>query len=149
MISQRKIEETLIRIGVPVGIQGFRYITDAIKLLDKPEWKNIKMIALYEKVANMNNATAGSVERAIRHALTVTRNHVGETEDVLHYIGGKGSKSSDSLKMLHTRLKNESCVELPKSDTGEPNQDEITLRRIIREEVRELLKGILLGGDTL
>ncbi len=149
MISQKKIEETLLRIGVPAGIHGFRYITDAIKLLDDPEWKNIKTIALYEKVANMNNATAGSVERAIRHALMTTRNHVGETEDVLRYIGGKETRSADALKLLYTRLKNEDDAKVRERNVDGLSQDEITLRRIIREEVREFLKGVLLGGDTL
>ena len=145
MLKRRMIEDVLLKIGV----HGFRYITDAVMLLDGLGWEGAKIFALYEKVGEINGTTGSCVERCIRHAFESTRAHVGETEDVLHYIGGKGSKSSDSLKMLHTRLKNESFVELPKSDTGELNQDEITLRRIIREEVREVLKGILLGGDTL
>lgn len=149
MLKRKMVEETLLKIGVPAGIHGFRYITDAIMLLDKPEWKGAKIIALYEKVGELNGTEGRRVERCIRHAFKTTRAHAGETEDVLRYIGGKGNKSSDSLKMLYTRLKNESCAEFPKPDNGELNQDEITLRRIIREEVRELLKGILLGGDTL
>ena len=39
---KRKIEEVLIKIGVPCGSLGFKYITDTILLLDTDEWKNPK-----------------------------------------------------------------------------------------------------------
>ena len=146
-MNKREIEEILLKIGVPAGIKGFRYITDALMLLDTPEWKEAKFIALYEKVGEMNGTTGSRVERAIRHAFETTRAHVGETDDVVRYIGRKKTVSSDALKMLYTRLKNESEVVFPRTSGG--NHNEIALRRIIREEVRELLKGILLGGDTL
>ena len=148
-MNKRAIEEILLKIGVPAGIKGFRYITDALMLLDTPEWKNAKFIALYEKIGEMNSTTGSRVERCIRHAFESARAHRGETEDILRYIGGKKTVNSDALKILYTRMKNECEAGIPEIKIDGRDLDEIILRRMIREEVRELLKGILLGGDTL
>lgn len=147
MLKKRTIEDTLLKVGVPAGVQGFTYITDAVMLLDSPEWKKAKFSDIYKKIGEMNGTTGQRAERCIRHAFDTTRKHRGETEDVIHYIGGKGTPNSDSVKMLYTRLSNE--TEFVEFKAGENTLDEISLRRIIREEVRELLKGILLGGDRL
>ena len=149
MLKRRMIEEILLKAGISAGNKGFGYIADAVMLLDTPEWKDVKYIALYEKIGEMNGTTGARVERCIRHAFESARERMGDTDDIIRYIGGKKTSNSDALKMLYTRLKGEDEAGLPEIKIGDRDLDETVLRRIIREEVRALLKGILLGGDTL
>ena len=81
------VEHVLLAMGMPIKLKGFRYITDAVMLMDTPEWKNPKWTALYYKIGVMNGDTESKVERAIRNAFMTTRNKVSNYEMVEHYIG--------------------------------------------------------------
>lgn len=55
----------------------------------------------------MNGDTPKRVERAIRHAFKVVRQKGVKPEIVEHYIGFNNTKNSESLAMLHLRIKSE------------------------------------------
>ncbi|OYP32225.1 hypothetical protein CG709_06595, partial [Lachnotalea glycerini] len=62
-----KTKQILLKIGFNPATKGFRYICDAIALLDEADG-NGKTIGLYNAIAKKNNDTYSRVERAIKHA---------------------------------------------------------------------------------
>ena len=103
-IARTIIENTLIEIGMPTNIKGFKYIVDTVMLLSKPEWKDPKWTALYYCVSQLNNCTACSVEKSIRTALRITRDNCIDYNLIEHYIGFANCENSNSLTLLYTRL---------------------------------------------
>ena len=39
-MNQNEIEMTLLKMGIPGSVKGFRYIVDAIMLLNQDNWKD-------------------------------------------------------------------------------------------------------------
>lgn len=69
----RKITEVMHQLGVPAHIKGYLYLRKAIELVIR----DIDLLGavtkeLYPAVAENFNTTPSKVERAIRHAITVT-----------------------------------------------------------------------------
>lgn len=137
-----KIENVLLELGVPSSIKGFRYITDAIILLDTEGWENPCWTTLYRTVGELNQTTASRTERAIRHAFDSGRNHCRDTIKLEYYIG-MVNNNSGSLSKLHTRLRQEE-TEDKKSETSIKEAAGFIsiqeLRALIREEVIKALK---------
>lgn len=105
-MNRTKIEDTLLAMGVPAGINGFNYIADAVEIFDE-RGTNIGITKeLYPAIAKKNDATPSRVERAIRHAFEVVRTR-GNSEAVNKYIGTVNCNNSSSLKQLHMMLKRE------------------------------------------
>lgn len=105
-MNREKIEDTLLKMGVPAGIKGFVYIADAIKVFEE-RGTNISITKeLYPTIAEKNNTTPSKVERAIRHAFERVRTR-GNIEVVNKYIGTVNCNNSSSLKQLHMMLKRE------------------------------------------
>ena len=93
---KRRIEETLIKCGMPVGLKGFQYIPEACAVLaEKP---NIKITVMYEVVAKKFDTTASRVERSIRHAFSRTIKK-GNHEMVQKYFGNENT-NKNTLKLL-------------------------------------------------
>ena len=65
---RKKAINALLEMGMPVNLLGFKYIVDAMVLLEDEDWNNCKITSLYFKIAKMNNTTYQRVERCIRHA---------------------------------------------------------------------------------
>lgn len=104
-MNRQKIEDVLIKMGIPVSIKGFQYIVDAVLIWDSK--KNIKLTSyLYPEIAKLNDDAPNRVERAIRHAFEVARGKRGNKEAVEYYIGMNNAPNSESLAMLHLRIKN-------------------------------------------
>lgn len=101
------VENKLIDIGMPVGLKGFNYIVTAISLLDNPEWQCPKWTALYYCIGSQFNVSAGSVERAIRQALKITRERNADYKAIDNYIGFANCENSNSLMQLYMKLKQE------------------------------------------
>lgn len=106
-MSRAKIEDTLLAMGVPAGIKGFNYITDAIQIFDEKGTDIQITKELYPEVAERNDTTPLRTERAIRHAFEVVRSHKGNPEIVEKYIGFTNCNNSSSLKQLYMMLKRE------------------------------------------
>lgn len=105
-MNRAKIEDTLLAMGVPAGIKGFTYITDAIQIFDERGTDIQIAKELYPAIAERNNTTPSRTERAIRHAFEVVRTR-GDSEIVVKYIGNVNRNNSSSLKQLHMMLKRE------------------------------------------
>jgi len=106
-MKRELVEKVLMEMGMPVKLKGFKYITDAVMLLDTPEWRNPKWTAMYYKIAAMNQDSASKVERAIRNAFATTRNRVSDYEKIEHYIGFTNCENSNSITFLYMNLKKE------------------------------------------
>lgn len=105
-MNRQKIENVLINMGIPVSIKGFRYIVDAVLIWDKE--KKVKMTKyLYPQIAKLNGDTPNRVERAIRHAFQVARNTESKREIVAYYIGFDCTSNSESIALLHLRIKSD------------------------------------------
>ena len=105
-MNREKIEDTLLAMGVPAGIKGFNYIVDAIQIFCERGTDISITKELYPEIAKKNKTTRPGAERAIRHALEVTRKR-GDSEAVNKYIGIVNRNNSSSLKQLHMMLKRE------------------------------------------
>lgn len=66
------VHKKLMEIGMPTHLLGFQYSHDALKLQMEDKAYQHKIIALYDRVATMNNTTGSRVEKAIRHAVEVS-----------------------------------------------------------------------------
>lgn len=150
-MKRETVENVLIEIGMPVKLKGFRYITDAVMLLDTEEWKQPKWTALYYKIGVMNQDSASRVERAIRNAFATTRNHVTDYALIEQYIGFTNCENSNSIVYLYKNIKrNYPDIEdnIEENEEAEAKQDvlenfnEITaemIRRIVRQTLKEML----------
>lgn len=106
-MNRAKIEDALLAMGVPAGIKGFAYITDAIQIFDERGTDIGITKELYSAIAERNDTTPSRVERAIRHAFEVVRSYKGNPEVVERYIGFINCENSSSLKQLYMMLKRE------------------------------------------
>ena len=139
-MNRKKIEVALLKVGVPASIKGFKYIVDAVMILDEPGWQDPKFTLLYAEIGKRNNSTGVRVERAIRHALETVRSYKGNPEAVYHYFGYENCANSDSLMMFYTVLKNETEKEDNQvEETGLGNININFLRGIIRREIKAAL----------
>lgn len=65
-----KVEKFLLHVGVPADVKGYRYICDAVRLIEEDHtYQYALMKRLYPGVGERNHVTATAVERAIRHAV--------------------------------------------------------------------------------
>lgn len=103
-MNRSKIENILLKMGMPASLNGFRYITDAIMIID--ECGSISITKhLYPEISKKNGGTVSRIERAIRHAFGVVRERNLNPELIDYYIGLNSKPNSESLTMLHLRIK--------------------------------------------
>lgn len=145
-MNREKIEDTLLAMGVPAGIKGFTYITDAIEIYAERGTNIGITTVVYPMIAEKNDTTPSRVERAIRHAFERVRSYRGNPEVINHYIGMDNCENSSSLKMLYIRIKQD-CGETEKEECTEESQKNETkttitpleIREVIRQELRKFL----------
>ncbi len=106
-MTREKIEDVLIKMGIPVSIKGFEYIVDAVMLLEEQGSTISITKVLYPEIAKRRNSSSSKIERAIRHALSVARSRRGDYATSKHYIGFANMSNSNSIKQLHMMLKRE------------------------------------------
>ncbi len=96
----RTIHETLLHLGVPANLLGYEALTIAIELTTRdPSYMYMGITKrLYPEVAKRisYNATASSVERAMRHAIEAMHDHT-DPEIVYEYFGNIMSASKGKL----------------------------------------------------
>lgn len=105
-MNRAKIEDVLLKMGVPAGVKGFNYIVDSVEIIEE-KGEDIRIIGLYQAVADRNDSTSSKVERAIRYAFSTTRNKKENEEAINYYIGLVDYGNASSLKRLHMLLKRE------------------------------------------
>lgn len=68
-----RISRLLTEMGVPTNLLGYAYLrTGLCLLLAEPDLGRCISRSLYPRIAQAHNASAASVERAIRHAIVQT-----------------------------------------------------------------------------
>ena len=106
-MNQRHIEKILSRIGISAGMNGFRYIADALLMLDQEGVDDVKYTYLYHRVARKNRSTADRVERSMRYAFSKARGKSACRDLVEYYIGLDNRSNSASLQLLYLRARAE------------------------------------------
>ncbi len=71
-VDSRQMHDLLLSIGVPPNIYGYTHILTALQLIiSDPDYLHSVTKGLYIDVASANRTTASSVERSIRHAISM------------------------------------------------------------------------------
>ena len=103
-----EITDVLLRARIPASPKGFIYIHDALEIMDKDSYYfSGKVCALYTKIAKQHGASFSQVERAIRYAFKGALTH-GDPKSVEHYLDPVNTQSSNQLKVLFLRWKQDS-----------------------------------------
>lgn len=133
-MTERKVEQVLSLIGVPANLVGFKYIKDAVMILQRDK-ENVKWTTLYFEIGRKYGKSMQQVERGIRYALQTARSHTEKRDDIEHYIGFEGSNNSSSISLLYKIIRGET------EDDGceTPVVTEKRVREIVRETIREML----------
>lgn len=93
--AEERVSRLLTAIGVPVNLLGYGYLRAALEeVLQRPEMLRGMNRALYPEVARRYGVSAGSVERAIRHAIVQTWAR-GGGERCRRLMGRQGSTVGD------------------------------------------------------
>ena len=80
ILLNEKIANILICAKIPPKILGYRFLREAVKMtISNPSLINGITKKLYPEIARRFETSAGSVERAIRHAIEVAYNRGGVT----------------------------------------------------------------------
>ena len=117
--TEKRITETIQRVGIPAHIKGYHYIRSAITMMtDDMELAHSVTKVLYPAVAKEFDTTPQRVERAIRHAIEVAWNR-GDPAVLNEMFGytidaerGKPTNSefiamiSDKIRLEHTSAAN-------------------------------------------
>ena len=140
MLSKEKVEEVLLKMGMPANVKGFGYIVDSILIMG--EESNLKITYLYFKVAKLNNTTGQRVERAIRHAFEIVRGCRGDYDVVNYYIGFITCTNSASLYMLTMKIQEEIQESSEPQKKGSEKKDELHLTGITEERLLELMRQV-------
>ena len=133
-MTERKVEHVLSLIGVPANLVGFKYIKDAVMILQRDK-ENVKWTTLYLEIGRKYGKSMQQVERGIRYALQTARSHTEKRDDIEHYIGFEGSNNSSSISLLYKIIRGE--IEDDGCET--PVVTEKRVREIVRETIREML----------
>ena len=145
MEIEKKVEDVLIKIGIPANFSGFDYIKEAVKILDR-DGIDVKWIGVYYEIGRKFHETGSMVEMAIRHALYVARSVKGDYEMVNHYIGFANVSNASSISLLYRTIKREMEEEQVHSENKcadeQPVISEDRVREIVRQTVKEMLGGI-------
>lgn len=142
---EKKIEDALIAMGIPVSISGFDFIKEAVLILDRDGMK-VKWAGVYAEIGNKYGKSPSQVERAIRHAFEVARSVRGDYDSVNHYIGFSNTNNASSICLLYRTIKRE----MEKEETWEgvkhaedkPVITEEQVKKIVLETIKEMLGGI-------
>ena len=92
---ERVVSAMLMQIGVPAHLSGYKFIRCAlIVVLERPEIFSSLTRVLYPEIAREFGTTASCVERAIRHAISLTWDR-GGGENYRRLLGRQASTIGD------------------------------------------------------
>ncbi len=104
-LMEQEVTETILGLGIPAHIKGYQYVREGI-LMSIQDMSQLNYITklLYPAIASKYNTTAGSVERAIRHAIEVAwnRGSFDRIEELFGYTisAGKGKPTNSEFIAL-------------------------------------------------
>lgn len=102
---EQDVTEMILSIGIPAHIKGYQYVREGI-MLAIGDMNNLNYITklLYPAIAKKYKTSAGSVERAIRHAIEVAwnRGNYSRIEELFGYTvsAGKGKPTNSEFIAL-------------------------------------------------
>ena len=92
---ERLVTGMLMQIGVPPHLSGYKFIRSALLMvIDRPELFSSLTRVLYPEIAREFGTTASCVERAIRHAISLTWDR-GGGENYRRLLGRQASTIGD------------------------------------------------------
>lgn len=143
-MNRNKVEDVLFAIGIPANVKGFKYIVDAIEVIERYGCTVSITGVLYPEVADMNHTTPSRAERAIRHAFEIANSERGDYEVFEKYIGHINTNNGAALTSLYKRIKREEEEE--KTDMAKQIAEispelESMIRNVVREELRRMVSG--------
>ena len=106
-MNRNKVEDVLFAIGISANMKGFKYIVDAMEIIERYGFTVSITGVLYPEVADMNRTTPSRVERAIRHAFKIANSERGDYEVFEKYIGHINTSNGAALTSLYKRIKRE------------------------------------------
>ena len=88
MKIENRIKTLLMNVGIDPALLGFDYLVEAVKMSyeNKEELRHITT-KLYPNVAVKFNTTPTRVERAMRHAITMSSQYNTQNFEILHFMG--------------------------------------------------------------
>ena len=104
-VLEQEVTEMILAIGIPAHIKGYQYVREGI-LLAIHDMNALNYITklLYPAIAKKYKTSAGSVERAIRHAIEVAwnRGNFDRIEELFGYTvsAGKGKPTNSEFIAL-------------------------------------------------
>lgn len=66
---RNRIVRMMERAGIPPHLEGYDYLIEAVGYAEGIPKRELKMMEVYEQVANLNGVSLRSVERAMRYAI--------------------------------------------------------------------------------
>lgn len=141
-MNRNKVEDVLFAIGIPANMKGFKYIVDAMEIIERDGCTISITGVLYPEVADMNRTTPSRVERAIRHAFEIANSERGDYEVFEKYIGHINTNNGAALTSLYKRIKREEeKAEMAKQIAEISPELESMIRKVVREELLRMATG--------
>lgn len=103
---KNKAINALIEMGADAGNKGFQYIVDAMVLFEDDEFRNGKIMIIYDIIAEMHNTSRGCVERCIRHLFRTILTK-GNLKSVEKYLSTQKITNNNLLHVFYLRLTQE------------------------------------------
>lgn len=100
---RNKAINALLDMGMPAGLRGMHIIADVMELFESDDVRNGKITVLYALLAKRYNTSAASIERNIRTAFNILREH-GYDDVVSCYLNFNSPTNSHLLHELYLRL---------------------------------------------
>lgn len=141
-MNRNKVEDVLFAMGIPANVKGFKYIVDAMEIIERDGCTVSITGVLYPEVADMNRTTPSRMERAIRHAFEIANSERGDYGVFEKYIGHINTNNGAALTSLYKRIKREEEEE--KADMANRIAEispelESVIRKVVREELRRMV----------
>lgn len=135
MVTAKKIEDTLFKMGLPADFEGFVFIIDIITMMNGRE-ANWNWNSLYSAVAEKHGSKYYTVQRRIRYAIDYLRDHPQDDECyelIDKYIGFNDENTSFTLARLYRKLNRDETNEAIQTIT------EDYIRNIVKNVIREMI----------
>lgn len=133
---REKAEKILPAIGIDMHLKGAQYIVYIMELFEEGwEWKTVKTMILYEKVAMKYKVTCGAVERSIRYAFGEALSR-GNLKMLSKYLD---TTETQNRKLLENLYMNLSKYKTPKEHLEETRKETIQMLRYVKTEAEKLL----------
>lgn len=136
---REKAEKILPAIGIDMRLKGAQYIAYIMELFEEGwEWKTVKTMILYEKVAMKYKVTCGAVERAIGYAFGEALSR-GNLKMLSKYLDTTETQNRKLLEILYINL---SKYKTPKEQLEETRKETIQMLRYVKTEAERLLENL-------